>query len=141
MINETTKLEKVGCVLVLLMIMLQGFYGIFSYIEPIAFSGVRGTELFSIMDADWVKIYGSRTVFITLILAYLLYDRHYRILMWCALFGVVMPITDGVLAYEAQAPMSVVFKHIATVVYLLMTAFVLKIVIAKKISPNVQTDK
>ena len=115
------------------MALIQGFYAMFSYIDPTAFAVVRGTELFSPMDSDWVRIYGSRTLFITLILGYLLYVRDYSVLMWCALFGTVKPITDGFLAYEAQAPFKVVFKHIATMVFLLVTFFVLKVAISKKI--------
>ncbi len=130
--NNVTLTEKIGFILVLLMIILQGFYGIFALIDPSAFSIVRGTELFSAMDSDWVKIYGSRTLFITLILGYLLYKRNYLILMWGALFGVVMPITDAYLAYEAQAPLKIVIKHVATIVYLLVVFFVLKKVVAQK---------
>jgi len=132
MTNKNTKLEKVGCVLVLLIVLLQGFYGIFAFIEPAMFSVVRGTDLFSDMDADWVKIYGSRTIFITLIFGYLLYTRNYAVLMYGALFAVVMPITDGLLALEAQAPFKVVAKHVATIVYLLIIFFILKKVIASK---------
>jgi hypothetical protein len=130
--NNKSKLEKVGFVLVLLMILLQGFYGIFAYIDPLAFSNVRGTELFALMDADWVNIYGSRTIFITLVLGFLLYSRHYSILMWCALFGIVMPVTDGILAYQAAAPFKVIFKHIATIAYLVIIFLVLKKVIVQK---------
>jgi len=130
--NKKSKLEYAGFVLVLLMIVLQGFYGAFAYIDPSAFSNVRGTELFSPMDADWVNIYGSRTIFITLILGFLLYSRNYSILMWCALFGVVMPVTDGILAYQAEAPFKVVFKHIATIAYLVIIFFVLKKVVIQK---------
>ena len=126
MTAKSTGLEKAALVMVLLMVLLQGFYGVFSYLDPSTFSSVRGTELFSTMDADWVKIYGSRTLFITLILAYLLYTRNLVVLMWCALFGTVMPITDGVLAYEAQAPFKVVVKHVATILFLLVTFFFLK---------------
>jgi hypothetical protein len=43
-----------------------------------------------------------------------------------------MPITDGLLAYEAQAPFKVVAKHTATIVYLLIIFFVFKRVIAQK---------
>jgi len=114
------------------MIFLQGFYGVISIVEPVTFSSLRGTELFSGMDSDWVKIYGSRTIFITLIFGYLLYTRNYIVLMWGALFSVVMPITDGLLAYEAQAPFKVVVKHIVTIVYLLVIFFVLKKVVTKK---------
>ncbi|AAZ28313.1 hypothetical protein CPS_2753 [Colwellia psychrerythraea 34H] len=132
MTNKSTKLEKVGFVLVALIVLLQGFYGTFAFIDPTIFSAIRGTELFSSMDADWVKIYGSRTIFITLIFGYLLYTRNYIVLMWGALFAVVMPITDGLLAYEAQAPLKVVAKHVVTIVYLLIIFFVLKKVIAQK---------
>ena len=127
-----SNLERAGFVLVFLMILLQGVYGAISIIEPATFSSLRGTELFSDMDADWVRIYGSRTIFITLIFGYLLYARNYVVLMWGALFAVVMPITDGLLGYEAQAPFKVVAKHIATIVYLLVIFVVLKKVIAQK---------
>ena len=129
--DKKSTLEKVGFTLVLLMIILQGFYGLFAYIDPSAFSNVRGTTLFSPMDADWVNIYGSRTLFITLILGFLLYSKHYAILMWSALLGIVMPVTDGILAYQAQAPFKVVFKHIATIAYLVIIFFVLKRVVQK----------
>lgn len=127
-----SNLERAGFVLVFLMILLQGFYGTFAFLEPAMFSVVRGTELFSDMDTDWVKIYGSRTIFITLIFGYLLYTRNYIVLMWGALFAVVMPITDGLLAFEAQAPFKVIVKHIVTIMYLLIIFFVLKKVIANK---------
>ena len=130
--NKKSKLEILGITLVLVMTLLQGFYGVFAYIDPVAFSTVRGTELFSNMDSDWVIIYGSRTLFITLTFSFLLYYRHYSIIMWCALFGIVMPVTDGFLAYQAEAPFKVVFKHIATILYLIITFFVLKAVVNKK---------
>lgn len=132
MTNKSTKLEKVGVVLVALIVLLQGFYGTFAFMDPAMFSAARCTELFTDMDADWVKIYGSRTIFITLIFGYLLYTRNYIILMWGALFAVVMTITDGLLAYEAQAPFKVVVNHVDTIVYLLIIFFVLKKVIANK---------
>jgi hypothetical protein len=132
MTNKKSKLEKTGFILVLLMILLQAFYGTFAYIDPTAFSNARGTELFSQMDADWINIYGSRTIFIALFFGFLLYTRNYSILMWGALFAIVMPITDGILAYQAEAPFKVVFKHIATIAYLVITFFVLKKVVAQK---------
>jgi len=132
MSSKSSRLEIVGLILVLLMILLQGFYGTYAYIDPAAFSSLRGTKLYSELDADWVIIYGSRTLFIALILSYLLVSRQYSILMWCALFGVVMPITDGWLAYSAQAPSGVVVKHIATIAYLLITFVVLRKVVAQK---------
>jgi len=135
MTTKSTTMEKVAFVLVALIVLLQGFYGTFAYIDPAMFSVVRGTELYSEMDADWVAIYGSRTIFITLIFGYLLYTRNYAVLMWGALFATVMPITDGLLAYEAQAPFKVVAKHVATILYLLIIFIVLKKVVANKANP------
>ena len=132
MTNKMTKLEKVGFKLVLLIVLLQGFYGTFSFIDPTAFSTVRDTELFSGLDADWLKIYGSCTIFITLIFAYLLYTRNHLVLMCGALFAIVMPTTDGLLAYEAQAPFKVVAKHIATIVYLLIIFVIFRKVVIQK---------
>ena len=43
MTNKSTKLEKVGFVLVSLIVLLQGFYGTFAFIDPAMFSAVRGT--------------------------------------------------------------------------------------------------
>ena len=124
--------SKLGVVLVVVMALIQGFYATYSFMDPAGFAALRGTGLFSPMDSDWVQIYGSRTVFITLIIGYLLYVRNYSALMWCALFGTVMPITDGFLAFEAQAPLKVVVKHIATIVFLFVTFFVLKTAINKE---------
>jgi hypothetical protein len=118
-------LEKAGCVLVFLMAALQFTYAMYAYIDPTAFSVTRGTELFALGDTDWVKIYASRTLFIALVIGFLLYSRQYRILAFASLFGVVMPVTDALLAYQAQAVDKVVFKHIATAVFLVVTFFVL----------------
>ena len=93
--NKITKLEIVGLVLVALIVLLQGFYGTFAFIDPAKFSAVRGTELFSVMDADWVKIYGSRTIFISLIFGYLLYTRNYIVFRLQT-----MKISAGTIQYQ-----------------------------------------
>ncbi|BBN81548.1 hypothetical protein PA25_15330 [Pseudoalteromonas sp. A25] len=124
--------RKIGFVLVLLMALLQGFYGLFAYIDPVAFADVRGTALISNEDIDWVQIYGSRTLFVSLIIGALLYFREFKVLMWAALLGTVMPLTDGYLAYQAEAPFGVVAKHIATIAYLIITSVVLFKVIANE---------
>jgi len=124
-------IKKIGFTLVLLMALLQGFYGIFAFIDPITFSTVRGTDLVSTQDIDWIQIYASRTLFVALIIGVLIYSKAYNILMWAALFGVVMPITDGLLAYQAGAALNVVVKHGATVLYLLITFLVLRAIVNK----------
>ena len=128
--KKVTKQENIGRILILLMAIIQGFYGMFAYLDPAAFAVVRGTEL-AIGDADWARIYASRTLFITLTMGYLLYLRNYKILMVLALFGTIMPITDALLAFQAHAPLKVTIKHIATVIYLLITFLVLQRVVTK----------
>jgi len=46
--------------------------------------------------------------------------------MWCALHGIIMPITNGVNAYEIQAFFNVFSKHAATIIYLLISFLTLK---------------
>lgn len=125
-------LKTIGITFVLLMALLQAFYGIYSLLEPTAFAITRGTLLAASADSDWVQIYGSRTLFIALIIATLLYYRHYKLLMWAALFGTVMPITDGWLAYQAGAATTVIAKHLATLVYLLATSVILAMIARKE---------
>lgn len=127
--SKSRTLEIVGGVLVFLMALIQGVYAVYAYVDPAVFAVLRGTELFVASDADWVQIYASRTLFVALIIGFLLYLKNYKILVWAALFGTVMPITDAYLAYEAHAPDKVVYKHLATFVYLLVTFAVLKLVV------------
>ena len=132
MTKEKSKaLEYLGYVLVLLMAILQAAYAVYAYFDPAAFADLRGTALQLSGDADWVKIYASRTLFVALIIGFLLYLRNYKILAWAALFGLVMPLTDAWLAYQALASDKVVIKHVITAVYLLVTFFVLRAVVRK----------
>ena len=125
-------LERTGYVLIVLMALLQGIYAIYAYLDPASFAILRGTDLVVAGDTDWVKIYASRTLFVSLIIGYLLYIKNYKVLMWASLFGAVMPITDAFLAFEANAENKIVYKHLATLVYLLITFFVLSLVVKNR---------
>jgi len=131
MASNSQTLVRTASVLVFLMAALQLVYGFYAYVSPDAFSVTRGTELFAGQDADWVRIYASRTLFIALLIGYLLYARQFRILAIASLLGVVMPATDAVLAYQASAASGVVFKHVATAVFLLATFAVLWAVVRR----------
>lgn len=119
-------LERIGFALVFLMALLQGIYAIYAYLDPQAFSLLRGTQLFVTADSDWVKIYASRTLFVALIIGFLLFIREYQILAWASLFGTVMPISDAWLAYQAGVENIIVYKHLITLAYLLITFFVIR---------------
>lgn len=129
-------IEKLAFILVLLMAALQLTYAVYAYVDPAAFSLLRGTELFASGDADWVKIYASRTLFIALIIGYLLYLKQFKILALASLFGIVMPVTDALLAYQALAADKVVVKHIATALFLAVTFFVLRVAVKRAEKPR-----
>lgn len=119
-------LVRTGWVLVFLMAALQLVYALYAYVDPAAFSLTRGTELFDVGDKDWVRIYASRTLFVGLIVGYLLYARQFKILAVASLLGMVMPVTDAVLAHQASAGTAVVLKHVATALFLAVTFTVLR---------------
>lgn len=125
--------QKLGFVLVLLMALLQLVYACFAYLDPGAFAALRGTELFDGRDSDWVRIYASRTMFVALIIGYLLHRRHFKLLAAASLIGLVMPITDAWLAYQASAAPLVIAKHVATGVFLFVTFLVLRAAHAREI--------
>jgi hypothetical protein len=127
--NGSNALRTTGMILVFLMAALQLAYALYAFADPAGFSLLRGTELFAAGDADWVRIYASRTLFIALIIGYLLYRRHFRILAAASLLGIVMPAADAWLAYQASAANAVVLKHVATALFLLVTFAVLRSVV------------
>ena len=129
-------LKKAGFVLVILMAVLQGIYALLAYWTLESFATIRGTDLVSQEDIDWIIIYASRTLFIALVVGYLAYKRELKLLFWIAVFGMVMPITDAYLAYQADAAFGVIFKHILTLVYLGLTASILAVVIKKPNAPQ-----
>lgn len=124
-------LHHVAFGLVLAMALLQAYFAISAYADPASFALSRGTTLAAAEDADWVRIYASRTLFIALLLGYLLLRNRFSVLKWAALLGTVMPVTDALLAYQAGADSGVVARHLATLVYLLVTFVVLHFLLRK----------
>jgi len=124
-------LRTTGMILVFLMAGLQLAYALYAFADPAGFSLLRGTELFSVGDSDWIRIYASRTLFIALIIGYLLYRKHFRILAVASLLGAVMPVADAWLAYQAAAGDKVVLKHVATALFLIITFAILRSVVRR----------
>lgn len=117
-----------GYILVSLMAALQLAYALYAFADPAAFSLTRGTQLVAAGDSDWVRIYASRTLFIALIVGYLLYRKQFKVLVIASLLGTIMPITDAWLAYQALAGDKVILKHVVTMLFLAVTAIVLTFV-------------
>jgi hypothetical protein len=110
---------------------LQLVYALYAFADPAAFSLTRGTELFAAGDSDWVRIYASRTLFIALILGYLLYNKQFKVLAAASLVGIVMPITDAWLAYQASAADKVLLKHVMTALFLVISFMILRSVVSR----------
>lgn len=113
--------RAVGFWLVLAMALLQMFYSIFAFTSPVEFAIYRGSDLAPGGDAEWVRIYASRTLFVAMMLGLLLLRQEVFLLKWISLLGIVMPLTDAALAFQSSAPNSIIARHLATVVYLLAT--------------------
>lgn len=125
-------LEISAKILILLMVLLQAGYAIFAYLKPESFALFRGTELVAVKDVDWIIIYASRTLFISLLVGFLLLKKAYSLLAWASLSGIVMPASDAYLAYQAHAASAVIYKHVGTGIYLLITFFVLRSLIQQQ---------
>ncbi|WP_368564784.1 DUF4267 domain-containing protein [Pseudoxanthomonas sp. UTMC 1351] len=129
--NESKALRTTGMIFVLLMAGLQLAYALYAFADPAGFSLLRGTELFAAGDSDWIRIYASRTLFIALIIGYLLYRKHFKILAVASLLGIVMPVTDAWLAYQASAGDKVILKHVVTALFLIITFAILRSVVRR----------
>lgn len=114
--------RSIGFWMALVMGLLQAFYALQAFADPGAFALYRGTPLVVGGDAGWVHTYASRTLFVALTIGYLLVRRDLVTLRWVALLGLVMPVSDAVIAHNAGAPMSIVARHVGTMVFM-MVAF------------------
>lgn len=117
--------RSVGFWLALTMGLIQAVYAVRAFVDPEAFAVYRGAPLAAVADVEWVRIYASRTLFVALTVGFLLIRRDLASLKWVALLGVVMPISDALLARQSGASSAVVGRHVATLVYLLLTFGVL----------------
>jgi Domain of unknown function (DUF4267) len=115
--------KTVGFWLVLAMALLQLFYSCFAFASPVEFASYRGSKLG--YETEWVRIYASRTLFVALVLGLLLSLQEVALLRWISVLGIVMPLSDFVLAYQSSAPSSIIARHLATIIYLVITVGVL----------------
>lgn len=101
--------------------LLQGFYAAWAFVDPQAVAAYRGSSLEGDAAALWVHTYGSRTLFIALVVLFLLRRGDLPTLKWVTLFGLVMPMSDAWSAMHSADPDAGLVRHILTAVYLLLT--------------------
>ena len=68
-----------GYWLVLIMACLQAFYAFQAFVDPVSFASFRGTPLMKVDDADWVRIYVSRTLFVALIVGFFIVSQELHV--------------------------------------------------------------
>jgi hypothetical protein len=105
--------------------LLQGVYAVWAFVDPQAFASYRGSSLEGDGVVLWVHAYGSRTLFVALVVLLLLRRGDIEALKWIALFGLVMPVSDAWSALQSTAPNADVIRHILTAAYLVSTAALL----------------
>jgi hypothetical protein len=103
------------------MAVMQALYAVWAFTDPTALAAYRGTPLHESGDTAWVQAYGSRTLFVASVVALLLIRKDVTNLRWVALLGLVMPLSDALVALRADLPPAVVYRHVGTGIYLLIT--------------------
>ncbi|MDF3019001.1 MAG: hypothetical protein K0Q92_304 [Steroidobacteraceae bacterium] len=110
-----------GFWLALIMALLQAGYAVQAFVDPGALADFRGMSVHDPASISWVYVYGSRTLFVALVVMVLLVRGDLVTLRWVAIVGLVMPLGDSLVALRTEAPVAVLSRHIGTAIYLLVT--------------------
>lgn len=117
--------RTVGFWMAVPMAALQAFNVVRVVLDPEGFAAYMGAPLAAVGDAPWVLIYGLRTAFIALLVTVLLVRLDLNALKWTAFAGLVMPLGDAWIAYQAGAETATTARHVAIAAYLLLTTIAL----------------
>lgn len=104
---------------------LQGLNAVRTALNPQGFASYMGLPVDQSVALGWVQVYGLRAGFIALLTAILLARREFAALRWMALAALLMPLGDAWLALGAGAAPSIVARHLAIALFLLVAAFFL----------------
>jgi hypothetical protein len=96
-----------------------------SLTAPVPFATYLGLPLVHDGDADMVRVYGLRALFIGLAVAALLVMRDTPALAALMFAAVVMPIGDAILTAKAKAPKATVIRHAVIAILLLVAGILL----------------
>ena len=110
----------IGFWMVAAVALLQGFYGVWAFVDPEALAVYRGASI-EMSTENWVHAYGSRTLFVACVVLLLLGRGNFETLKWVALVGIIMPVSDAWTAIQATAPPVVILRHAGTAIFLLIT--------------------
>jgi hypothetical protein len=101
---------------------LQGVNAVRTATDPEGFATYMGLPVDHLSALGWVQVYGLRAGFIALLTAVLLARSDFAALRWMALAALLMPLGDAWLTASAGAGTSVVARHLAIALFLLIAA-------------------
>lgn len=101
---------------------LQGINAVRTVRDPQGFSTYMGLPADHPSALGWVQVYGLRAAFIAVLTAVLLARSDFAALRWMALAGLVMPLGDAWLTASAGAGTSIVGRHLAIALFLLVAS-------------------
>lgn len=96
-----------------------------AYSDPVGFAAYFGVKGAAGGNPAFVYVYASRALFLALVTATLIAARQFRALALFGLVAIVMPLADSLQVAQAGGSPAIIGRHIATAVYLGVTAFLL----------------
>ena len=97
-----------------------------AFLAPVEFAQYLGLPLSDPPNVGFVYVYGLRAFFLGLFALVLILRRDFIALQWYALTAVVMAIGDAYLVTRSGGPLAIVARHLATGLYLVITALMLR---------------
>lgn len=104
---------------------LQAVNAVRTALDPQGFATYMGLPVDQLSAFGWVQVYGLRAGFIALLTTILLARGDFAALRWMALAGLAMPLGDAWLTASAGAAPSIVGRHLAIALFLLLAWYFL----------------
>lgn len=101
---------------------LQGVNAVRTFLDPQGFAAYMGLPVDELSALGWVQVYGLRAGFIAVLAAVLLVRSDFVALRWMALAALLMPLGDAWLTANAGAGASIVGRHLAIALFLLVAS-------------------
>lgn len=93
--------------------------------DPVAFARYFGIVAAADVNPAFVYVYASRALFLGVITALLLWKRQFAALSYFAAAAIIMPVCDALLVFRSGGEPTIIMRHAATALYLLVTAALL----------------
>lgn len=103
---------------------IMAFYMVFNtaraVLDPVGFAATLGAPLADPADTGFVFVYASRAAFLALLVGWLAFRRDTATLRFVALAALVMPIGDAALTASLGAAPTIIGRHVAIAVLLVV---------------------